>query len=245
MCLHGIGSSSAAFAHQLADLSTVARVVAWDAPGYAASPDPQAAPGLDGYADTAAELIRERGGRAHVIGVSWGGVIALRLAARHPDLVAGLVIADSSRGSGTDQGRAEGMRRRAAELEASGAQEFAAARAPRLLSPDAPDGLVRAVTRTMAASVRLPGYAWAAETMAATDLTPDLARIDVPALVLCGEHDTVTGVEESQRIAGLLPRGVFVILAGAGHLANQEQPAAFNDWVRAQLRITALIPEFA
>jgi len=79
--------------------------------------------------------------------------------------------------------------------------------------------------------------------MAATDLGPELPGIDVPTLVLCGEHDTVTGVEAGQAIAGALQRAVFVILAGAGHLANQEQPAAFNDWVRAHLRIAALIPE--
>ncbi|MEU0066529.1 alpha/beta hydrolase, partial [Streptomyces albidoflavus] len=95
LCLHGIGSSSASFAAQLAGLSPVARVVAWDAPGYGRSADPDTAPGLDGYADAAAGLIRARGGSAHVIGVSWGGVIALRLALRHPDLVASLVVADS------------------------------------------------------------------------------------------------------------------------------------------------------
>lgn len=59
LCLHGIGSSSAAFAPQLAGLSDQVRVVAWDAPGYAASADPGRAPGLDGYADTAAALIRD------------------------------------------------------------------------------------------------------------------------------------------------------------------------------------------
>lgn len=42
-----------------------------------------------------------------------------------------------------------------------------------------------------------------------------------------------------------MPKGVFVILSGAGHLANQEQPAAFNDWVRAHLRIAARVPESA
>ncbi|MFD0510810.1 alpha/beta fold hydrolase [Streptomyces aureus] len=125
LCLHGIGSSSAAFAPQLAELSAYVRVVAWDAPGYAKSPDPEGPLDLDGFADAAAELIRERGGRAHVLGVSWGGVIALRLAARHPDLVESLVVADSSAGSGTDPAKAEGMRARAAELAELGPRAFA------------------------------------------------------------------------------------------------------------------------
>lgn len=243
LCLHGIGSSSASFAHQLSGLSTVARVVAWDAPGYGRSADPQTPLDLDGFADAAAGLIRERGGSAHVVGVSWGGVIALRLAARHPGLVDSLVVADSTRGSGTSPDKAAAMRGRAAELEAAGAAEFARARTARLLSPDAPADLVAAVRATMAGSIRLPGYGYAAESMAATDLGPELSAIDVPALVLCGEHDRVTGVEENQILAGALPRGAYVILAGAGHLANQEQPDTFNDWVRAHLRITACIPE--
>ncbi|WP_424920962.1 alpha/beta fold hydrolase, partial [Streptomyces sp. wa13] len=127
LCLHGIGSSSAAFAPQLAELSSYVRVVAWDAPGYARSPDPAGPMSLDDYADAAAALIRERAGSAHVLGVSWGGVIALRLATRHPGLVDSLIIADSSPGSGTDGTRAAAMRARADDLAALGPRAFAEA----------------------------------------------------------------------------------------------------------------------
>ncbi|WP_327366805.1 alpha/beta fold hydrolase [Streptomyces sp. NBC_01217] len=242
LCLHGIGSSSAAFAPQLAGLRDRVRVVAWDAPGYAASADPGHAPGLDGYADTAAALIRERGGRAHVLGVSWGGVIALRLAARHPHLVDSLIVADSSRGSGVHPDRAEAMRGRSARLAAEGPDAFAAARGPRLVSADAPAELVERVVATMAASVRTPGYGYAAESMAEADLTDDLPTITAPALVLCGEEDTVTGTEESQAVAGGLAKSVYVTLSGAGHLSNQERPETFNAWVRAHLHVVARIP---
>lgn len=245
LCLHGIGGSSASFAAQIGELSTVARVLAWDAPGYAGSADPERAPGLDGYADAAAALIRSRGTVAHVIGVSWGGAIALRLAARYPNLVASLVIADATMGSAADPEKAAAMRARAEELQARGATEFAARRAPRLLGPNAPRELTEAVTRNMAESIRLPGYGYAAQALAETDLTAELASVHAPALVLCGEEDQITGISESQAIAGGVRSGVFVILADAGHLANQEQPEAFNDWARAHLRVTALIPELA
>lgn len=243
LCLHGIGSSSAAFAPQLAELSAYVRVVAWDAPGYARSADPTAPYGLDDYADAAAALIRERATTAHVLGVSWGGVIALRLATRHPELVASLIIADSSTGSGTDEAKARAMRARAADLAELGPRAFAAARGPRLVSPDAPDDLVDAVVANMAASVRLPGYAFAAESMASADLRPELPSITAPALVLCGEHDRVTGPDASQAIAGAIHKTAYVIVKDAGHLANQEQPGHFNAWVLSHLRITASIPE--
>ncbi|MFF9912713.1 alpha/beta fold hydrolase [Streptomyces sp. NPDC013457] len=243
LCLHGIGSSSAAFAPQLAELSSYVRVVAWDAPGYAASPDPEAELTLDDFADAAAAVIRARGTSAHVLGVSWGGVIALRLAARHPGLVDSLVVADSSPGSGTDPTKATAMRARATELAELGPRAFAEARGPRLVSPGAPDALVRRVVDTMADSVRLPGYAYAAESMASADLRPELATIAAPSLVLCGDQDTVTGVEASQLVAGALHKTAFVIVKDAGHLANQEQPGRFNAWVLSHLRITARIPE--
>src|SRR5436190_2165566 len=101
LCLHGIGASSVAFTPQFDELAADLRLIAWDAPGYANSADPDGAPGLDGYADAAAQVAKERAdGPVHVLGVSWGGVIAVRLANRHPALVRSLILADSTRGSG-------------------------------------------------------------------------------------------------------------------------------------------------
>jgi 3-oxoadipate enol-lactonase len=237
LCLHGIGSSSAAFAPQLAELAGDVRVMAWDAPGYGKSPDPEEPLDLDGFADAAAALIRGHGPTAHVLGVSWGGVIALRLAARHPELVDSLIIADSSPGSGTEAAKAAAMRRRATELADLGPRAFAERRGPRLVSPQAPPELVARVVDTMAASVRLPGYGYAAESMAAADLRAELPAITAPALVLCGEQDTVTGIDAAQAIAGALHKTAFVIVKDAGHLANQEQPGRFNAWVLAHLHI--------
>nr|WP_203643526.1 alpha/beta hydrolase [Streptomyces sp. SID14478] len=237
LCLHGIGSSSAAFAPQLSGLSSHARVVAWDAPGYARSPDPEGPLDLDGFADAAADVIRSYGSSAHVLGVSWGGVIAVRLATRHPDLVASLVVADSSPGSGTDGSKAAGMRARAEELAALGPRTFAERRGPRLVSDRAPAALVERVVDAMADAVRLPGYGYAAEAMAGADLRSELSAVTAPALVVCGERDTVTGVEASQVLAGGLHRSAYVIVKDAGHLANQEQSERFNAWVLSHLHI--------
>lgn len=238
LCLHGIGSSSAAFAPQLAGLRDHVRVIAWDAPGYAKSADPDGPLDLDGFADAAADVIRSHGSSAHVLGVSWGGVIAVRLATRHPELVDSLVLADSSAGSGTDEAKAAGMRARAEELAALGPRAFAEKRGPRLVSDRAPAELVRRTVDTMADAVRLPGYGYAAESMAATDHTADLPKIDIPTLVLGGDEDGVTGVPASQVLAGGIPGAVFVTIRGAGHLANQERPEAFNAWVESFIHIT-------
>ncbi|WP_419841734.1 alpha/beta fold hydrolase [Candidatus Poriferisodalis sp.] len=232
-CLHGIGSCADAFSDQrtLAERLGV-RLVAWDAPGYRCSADPAAAPGIDGWADAAASLLKAQSADpVLLLGVSWGGVIATRLVLRHPDLVSGLVLADSSVGAGTTPERAEAMRARAADFVNLGPAGFAAARAQRLVSPSAPDELRAHVADMMTASIRMPCYQWACGSMAEANHGPELGRVTVPTLVVVGELDEVTPPRASQRLASGISGARYVEIAGAGHLANQELPVAFNDAV--------------
>lgn len=229
LLLHGIGGSADSFAGQFAALSAHRRVLAWDAPGYARSPAPEQAPGMTGYAAAAAALLRERDAvPADVVGVSWGGVIATRLALEHPDVVRSLVLVDSTRGSGRTPEQAAAMRRRADELADVGPEAFAKARAPKLVSAEAPHELAERVAAAMARSIRLPGYAYAAASMAETDHDDVLGRISVPTLVIAGDRDVVTGVTESEAIAAAVPGARFEVIEGAGHLSNVERPQEFN-----------------
>ncbi|WP_038170548.1 alpha/beta fold hydrolase [Tomitella biformata] len=243
--LHGIGGSADTFAPQFAGMTDL-RVLAWDAPGYGRSADPAGPMSLDDYADVAAAIIRERcgDGGAHVLGMSWGGVIATRLALKHPGLTRSLILGGASVGSGATEAGSAAMRNRAAELADLGPAAFAAKRAPRLIAPDSTAEQVAAATRLMAESIRLPGYGHAAESMAATDHTADLAKIACPALALCGDLDAVTGVDASQALAGGIPNGVFVTIRGGGHLVNQECPDAFNAWTESFVQISERLREF-
>ena len=238
LCLHGIGSSSEAFAPQFAELADDFRLLAWDAPGYGRSSDPREPLDLDGFADRAAQVIMDHSeGPVHVLGVSWGGVIALRLSRRHPELVRSLILAGSSRGSGVKPHQAAAMRERPQALAREGINAFAAQRGPRLVSADADAALVGQVVESMRRAVRLPGYAYAAESMAATNLTDELPTVTAPTLVLCGSEDEVTGIPESQALAGGIPDAVFVTVRHAGHQVNQEAPASFNAWTSAFISI--------
>ncbi|MDH3678787.1 MAG: alpha/beta hydrolase [Acidimicrobiia bacterium] len=230
LCLHGIGSCGDAFVPQrpLA-LRCHRRVVAWDAPGYRHSPDPRADPGLDGWADAAAELIGRLGvARADVLGVSWGGVTATRLALRRPELVRSLVLADSSVGSGTDPAVAAAVRSRARDVTEHGIDEFARARAPKLVAANASADLVAEVAELMAVSVRMPPYSWAVDSLAATDHRSELGSIRCPTLIVVGADDIVTGPADAQELAAGIAGSELVTIADAGHLANQERPEAFN-----------------
>ncbi|MEW2360261.1 alpha/beta fold hydrolase [Spirillospora sp. NPDC029432] len=233
LCLHGIGSSGASFDAITPLLADRLRVITRDAPGYAAAPDPGGPPGMDGYADAAVAVLDDLGiGRAHVLGVSWGGVIATRIALRHPDRLGSLILADSTRGSGASPEKAAAMRARGAELAGSGPAAFARKRAARLLSPAATPAQVDAVAAAMAAAIRMPGYGYAAESMAATDHGPRLGEVRARTLVLVGEHDAVCPPAESRLIAAAIPGARYAEIPGAGHLSNQERPEAFARAVR-------------
>lgn len=236
-CLHGIGSSSASFGPQLSGLWPGHRVVAWDAPGYGGSPDPLEPPGMAGYAVAAADVIRRIGRPVHLVGTSWGGVIALEVARTSKDLLRSVIVIGASCGSGRDRRSAAAMEARAAALAEAGPEAFAATRAPGLVSPGAPPELVESVARVMASDVRLRGYTYATQAMAATDLTDSLGAVEVPALVIWGEHDTVTGRPEGEVIARRVTGAVSVSVAGAGHLANQERPDAVNAWIASFIEI--------
>jgi pimeloyl-ACP methyl ester carboxylesterase len=225
LLLHGIGGSArslGAVSSILADQGM--RALAWDAPGYGESTDPADPQSLDYPARVVQILDDLEVERVDLVGTSWGGVIAALVAARHPTRVRTLVLADSTRGAGTSGERATAMRARVTELNEQGAERFAAIRARRLIAPGCDPAVAEAV-RTEMSRVRLAGYGAAAEYMATTDTAHVLARLDVPTLVLVGEHDKVTGVAESRLLADTVPGARFVLIPGAGHAAVTERPA--------------------
>jgi len=235
LLLHGIGSNSHSFAKQLADLGQSFDVVAWDAPGYGASSDPPANYSMAEFADAAAALLDVLGWQsAHVLGHSFGGVIAQMLHHRHARRVRSLILADTNAGTGSMPDAAERTRQRLSELEQFGPRGLAERRAPNLATSDAPAELVAQLIEIMA-QIRAPGYTAAALAMGATDLRGQLARIDVPTLVLHGQRDTVIPLRTAEALAAAIPGAKLVTLRDAGHASNQQAPRAYNEAVRAFL----------
>ncbi len=222
LLLHGIGGSARSWAAVGSVLARHGRrVLAWDAPGYGESADPEGPVDLPGQV---LAVLDDLGlDRVDLAGTSWGGVIATVVAARAPERVRTLVLADSTRGSATGPERAAAMRGRLDELAEVGAERFAAARAPRLVSPACAPAVADAVRAEMA-RVRMPGYRVAAEFMASTDTADLLPRVDRPTLVLVGEDDVVTGVPESELLARAIPGARLVVVPAAGHAAVSERP---------------------
>jgi 3-oxoadipate enol-lactonase len=238
LLLHGIGSNSRSFRSQLADLSDAWTTIAWDMPGYGGSDDPAEPFTLEDLADDAAVLLNQlQLPRAHVVGHSMGGVIAQMLFHRHRSRVASLVLADTNPGSGSLP-EPERSARVAWRLEAIANQtprQIAEARAPSLVSADAPPELVQELVETMA-QIRPAGYRAAAIVMGTADLRDLLTAIDVPTLVVCGDQDRVTPPQTAAMLAERIPTARLALIPAAGHASNQERPAVFNQLVREFLR---------
>jgi pimeloyl-ACP methyl ester carboxylesterase len=238
LLLHGIGSSSRAFRHQLTALSDTFDVIACDAPGYGQSEDPVGPFSLENQADRAAALLDElEVPAAHVLGVSMGGVVAQLLYHRHPTRVRSLILCDTNAGGGAlpEPQRSERVRQRIDNLERLGARRMAEQRAPVLVRPEAPPELVRELADIMA-QVRPAGYCNAAISLGATDLTPLLPKIAVKTLVIHGACDQVVPLETGRQLAEAIPGARLEVIPNAGHVANQEQPETFNSVARDFLK---------
>jgi pimeloyl-ACP methyl ester carboxylesterase len=82
------------------------------------------------------------------------------------------------------------------------------------------------------AAIHPEGYRLAARALAASDTRAVLSAIDVPTLIVWGEHDTVCPRRESERLAAAIPGAGFVVIPRAGHVSNQENPIEFNRVLR-------------
>lgn len=230
LLLHGIGSSATSWQRQIERLAGHYALIAPDLRGYGDSPDPEGPPALDAVADDLAALLG--GAPAHVAGVSFGALAALALARRHPQLVRSLVLSDTTLGRAMlppaeRTAWVEGRYALAAELQARAGE-----RAREIAAPGAPAGVLAEIAAGMRRA-RPAGYRYVTDIIAATDALPWLATIATPALVVCGEHDSVVGLALSQTIAEGIPGARLVTIAGAGHAPNIEQPDAFAAAVRA------------
>lgn len=228
--LHGIGSGSGSWAYQLDTLAGAYRLAAWDAPGYGGS-DPVAAPTADAYADALAALLDTLSvERPVLVGNSLGALMAAQFARRRPDRVRALVLADPAQGHARLPAEERAARRagRLDPFQTLGAEAYAAERAPRLLGPH-PSEAHRALVQRNLSQLRLEGFTAAADLLADGDLLTDVARLDHPAVVLCGAEDKTTPPEGARQVAAAFPGGRdYVEIPAAGHLPHVEAPDVFN-----------------
>ncbi len=220
--------------HQIGPLSALGRVVSFDGPGHGKSEVPPRHFTLEDNADALLDAFEELGiGRVVVVGLSWGGMVGMRLALRHPHRVKGLALLDTSAEptpraekikyrAFVSFGRRFGMPHALADWQIVPLFFSAKARAEQ---PETVERMIRA-----ASGFDREGLARAslAVVVHRTNILPDLGGVHVPALVICGREDRATPPIHSQRIAEKIPGARLVWIDGAGHLSALEMPSEVN-----------------
>jgi len=194
-------------------------------------------------ADDVAALLDELKVAERVVlgGLSMGGYVALAFARRHPARLRGLVLADTKADADDAEGRAN-RDRLIAFAEKNGARAVIDQMLPKLLGADTTARCPEVVeeVRTIASKQPVAGIVGALEGLRERpDANPGLTAVAVPTLVLVGRDDTLTPPTKSEELASRVPNARLVVIAGAGHLSNLEQPGAFNAALRSFLQSLA------
>ena len=221
--LHGVGSDKSVWAPQLAHFGAKRRSVALDYPGYGDSDPAAAGTTRDDFAAAILGAMDRLGiERAHVCGLSLGGVIAIAMYAAAPTRCVSLVLADSF--AVHPEGRAIYDRSIAASADM---RALAKGRADALLAQPA-DATVRSEVIDTMAKIDPAAFRIGAEAVWLADQRDRAAAIRVPTLVVCGTEDSITPPTLSEELARIIPGARYERIERAGHLTNIERPDEFN-----------------
>jgi pimeloyl-ACP methyl ester carboxylesterase len=235
--LHAFPLCRAMWRPQIEALKSTCRLILPDLPGFGDSPLLDGTPSVEAMADAVAGLLQERNIREPVIlgGVSMGGYVAFAFARKYADRLRGLILADTR--AEPDDDTAKANRDKLIGFAATNpASAVVEQMLPRLLGArtlkESP-AVVEEVRRL--GSAQRPAALMAALQALRNrpDSTPTLSQFRVPALVLVGQEDVLTPPALAEGMAARIGNARLVVVEGAGHLANLEQPAAFNESVKA------------
>ena len=222
--------------HQAEELASHFRLVVWDYRGHGRSdaPEDDARYSLAQVTDDLRCVHAEVAGDepAWVGGLSIGGLVSLSYALAHPARLRGLLLLNTGPGFKNPEaaaGWSSMLERAAAKLQSVGLEAYLEGRRARDeilgLRPSA-EAAQTAREGFLASSVA--GLVRFARRVAGPvpNLVDELHRIDLPALVLIGEKDP-NFERASHVLAAKLPRATRVVLSGAGHVLNLDEPDAF------------------
>ena len=234
LLLHGVGSDKSVWAPQIFHFGTERRTVALDYPGYGESALVADATRDDFAAAVLAAMDALEIARAHVCGLSLGGVVAIALHHLAPERCASLILADSF---ACHPEGAEIHARSLAGMRDLGMRGLAEGRVDALLGPEATADIRSVVVETMAA-IDPAAYEIGATAVWLADQRVRVRKIRCPVLILCGSADRITPPALSDDLKDRIPHAALVEIAGAGHLSNLEAPVVFNRVVEAFLSDT-------
>ncbi len=228
--LHGVGGGACGWMPQINSFSMNYRAAAWNMPGYGGSPL-MGAMSFPELADSLEALLDDRGWeKVHLVGHSMGGMVAQEFAVDRQDRLLSLTLSATSPAFGKPDGdfQKKFVEARLAPL-ANGATmaDLATELVETMMSEDAdPNG--RQLAFDCMADVAADTYRAAVECIVTFEQRANLPNISVPTLVLAGETDTNAPAPMMEKMAAKIPGARYICLPSLGHLANLEDPQAFD-----------------
>jgi 3-oxoadipate enol-lactonase len=231
ICMHGIGGNRTNWRDQLPDFGRHFHAASWDARGYGMSDDYEGPLDFHDFARDLVRVLDHFGARkAHLVGLSMGGLIAMDFNALFPERVATLTICDSLPGFShisPEQSR-EFIRLRLEPLRAGKElKDIAEGVAKSLIGKSSPPAAFQRMVESMCA-LHKNSYMKTIEGSARPDLQIELEKIRVPAHVVVGEDDLLTPPSLARSMAERIANAQLTIIKRAGHLPNIERPHEFN-----------------
>lgn len=232
---NSLGATTTMWDRQIAALTTHFTVVRYDTRGHGRSPVVDGHYDIDDLVGDVVALLDRLGlDRVHMVGLSLGGMTAMRLAATQPERVERMAVLCTSAHLTPPQSWHD----RAALVRANGTAAVADAVVARWYTPDFLDREPERVAAAIATIAATPpeGYAGCCEVIGKMDLRDDLPSIVAPTLAIAGADDPATPPPHLQAIAQSVQDGRLLVVPDSAHLANDEQPDIVNTAILEHLR---------
>lgn len=231
---HGLLFSGRMFDAQVDRLASRHRCVTIDWRGQGRSPAADGGYDMDTLTDDAAALIGQLGlGKVHYVGLSMGGFVGMRLAARRPEIIRSLSLLDTSAGP-EDPDKVSQYRLLAKVYGLFGLAPVKARVKPIMFGPtylaSAASGPQIEAWTNEVKSVRRSGMKQAIYGVTdRQEIAGELSAITAPTLVVVGADDVATPVAKAEAIAAAIAGARLEIVPDAGHSSTIEQPDALSD----------------
>jgi pimeloyl-ACP methyl ester carboxylesterase len=227
----GLGMNATGWWRTIPVLAQGLEVIAFDNRGSGRSDVPEGPYSADLMADDALAVLDDAGiERAHVYGISLGGMIAQQMVLRHPERLDRLVLGATTPGGAEHVASSDDVLRLVAARESLSAEIAVWASVPINYARRTREQHGHRIAEDIAQRLRYPitgrGYGGQVAVAMGFDAAEGAPGIEAPTLVLHGDEDVLVRPENGRRLADLIPGAELRTLPGAAHLYPTDEPAA-------------------
>lgn len=234
--IHAFPMNSKMWVEQVEYFKGMFRVITYDTRGFGQSETEEGNYTIDSHADDLLEVAGSLGVEKPVIcGLSMGGYIALRTIEKAQNKLKAAILCDTKSEADTNEAkikRAEQIN----QIKSGGRDEFVNSFIKNALSPitfnQSDKQIVSGIQGIINEQSNFSICGGLMSLASRTDTTPFLEKTNIPVLIIVGQDDKLTPLENAQNLNRQIPGSKLVKINSAGHFANIEQPLTFNEAIK-------------